>query len=107
MCDWLRAGGAKFPLLSLQYYSHDFRGVHAAKDIATDTTILYVPLSHLITSEIAKESDIGQKIERSGCQLRSSHSWLAVYLVQEKHNPKSFWKPYIDCLPKDYRNMPI
>ena len=39
--------------------------------------------------------------------MRSEHSWLAVYLMQEKHNPESFWKPYLDILPDKYMNMPI
>jgi len=32
---------------------------------------------------------------------------LAACLLQEKYNPKSFWKPYLDILPVHYRNMPI
>lgn len=105
--EWLRAGGARFPDLYLRYYSQDHRGVHAAKDIPKDATVLYVPHSHLMTTELAKTSDIGRRIHQSGCNLRSAHTWLACYLLQERSNPKSFWKPYIDTLPQSYRNMPI
>lgn len=108
MMKWLLAGGARFPDLELRYYSHDYRGVHAARDITNDTCILYVPESHLMTSERAKESDICQALVRANCQLRSAHSYLACYLLQERYKgARSFWKPYIDCLPRDYRNMPI
>ena len=49
MCKWLKDGGGKFPMLYLQYYSEDFRGVHALTKIPNDQMILYVPLSHIMT----------------------------------------------------------
>jgi len=61
-----------------------------------------------MTSDVAKESEIGKKIINSGCKLRSTHSFLAAYLCQEKHKGKaSYWYPYISILPVLYRNMPI
>ena len=40
---WMRAGGAEFNKMKLRYYSADYRGVHAARDIVEGETILYVP----------------------------------------------------------------
>lgn len=40
---WMRTGGAQFNKMKLRYYSADYRGVHAARDIAEGETILYVP----------------------------------------------------------------
>ena len=40
---WMRAGGAQFNKMKLRYYSADYRGVHAARDIVEGETILYVP----------------------------------------------------------------
>lgn len=41
-------------------------------------------------------------------ELLSSHTYLATYLLEEKHQGNdSFWKPFIDILPTSYRNMPI
>lgn len=107
MCDWLRAGNAKFPYLYLQYYDEDYRGVHALARIPNDTVILEVPLKMIMTSEVAKDSDIGKRIINSGCKLRSTHSYLASYLCQEKYKKGSEWAPYINILPQAYRNMPI
>eukprot|EP01083_Nonionella_stella_P141743 437319_1 len=107
MVNWLLEGGAKFPKLYLKYYSKDFRGVHALTRIPEDEVILCVPLSHIMTSDVAKQSNIGQKIIKSNVELRSKHSYLACFLLQEKHDPNSYWKPYIDILPQEYRNMPI
>jgi len=30
---------------------------------------------------------------------------MVLYLIYEKHNPDSFWKPYIQVLPTDYNNI--
>lgn len=104
---WLKEGGAKFPNLVLKYYTVDYRGIHARKRLDNDECILDVPFKMLMTSDVAKASEIGQKIRNSGCQVRSSHSWLASYLLQEKYRPDSYWRPYLDILPVHYRNMPI
>jgi len=107
LLEWLKKGGAKFPNLLMKYYTVDYRGVHARRRLDKDELILEVPLPLIGTTEVARDSEIGQKIEKSGCQLYSDHSWLAAWLLQEKYNPKSFFKPYIDILPVHYRNMPI
>lgn len=36
-------GGSKFDKLKLRYYSEDYRGVHAARNIAQGEIICYVP----------------------------------------------------------------
>jgi hypothetical protein len=33
LLDWVRAGGADFSKLKLRYYSENYRGVHASRDI--------------------------------------------------------------------------
>jgi hypothetical protein len=60
MVNWLAGGGARFPMLYMKYYSEDYRGVHALTKIPPQTVILYVPHSHIMTSEVAKASDIGK-----------------------------------------------
>lgn len=107
LLQWLSRGGAKFPLLELKYYTVDYRGVHARQRMQRDMIILEVPLPLIMTSDVAKASAIGQRIRESGCQLRSSHSWLACMLLEERANPNSFFAPYINTLPQHYRNMPI
>lgn len=52
-------------MLYMQYYSDDYRGVHCLTKVSTNQTILYVPLSHIMTSEVAKESEVGKKIVNS------------------------------------------
>lgn len=57
---------------------------------------------------MAYQTDIGQKMLHNKIELLSpKHSYLSVFLLQEKKNPESFWKPYIDILPSDYASFPI
>ena len=43
LIQWLRDGGSKFEKLKIRFYSADYRGVHAARDIKKGEIILYVP----------------------------------------------------------------
>jgi len=106
LIKWLKAGGAKFPHLLMKFYTVDYRGVHAKKRIEEGEIILEVPLPMIITSDAAHAGKICQAIKASGYIMRSDHSWLASHLLQEKYDPLSYHKPYIDCLPVHYRNMP-
>jgi len=104
---WMKDGGCKFPKLYMKYYTEDYRGVHTLCNVPADDMVLYVPRDYIMTTEMAKDSAIGKAIRRSRYDIRSAHSWLACYLCQEKHDLKSFWRPYIDILPDRYSNMPI
>jgi histone-lysine N-methyltransferase SETD3 len=108
MVDWLINGGSHFPKLYLKYYSYDYRGIHAKNDIGPEETIVSIPYKYIMTTEIAKESIICRRILSSGCLVRSKHSYLAAFLLEEKEKgEKSFWFPYIDVLPVKYSNKPI
>jgi len=107
MVEWLHRGGATFPKLYMKYYSEDYRGVHCLTRIVPNDVLLYVPHKYLMTSEVAKESSIGRSIIKSRVNIMSKHSYLAAYLLQEKHRKRSFWDPYLNILPKYYANVPI
>ncbi len=105
LLEWMIQNGAIMPNLYFQYYAVDFRGVCIDTDFNDDEVMVTIPLDMLVTVERAKESDIGRLITESGCKLRS-HAYVACFILEEKINRSSFWKPYIDVLPKSYRNVP-
>lgn len=107
LIQWLLRGRAEFPKLYLQYYNEEFRGVHCSTNIPPDEIIMQIPLNYIMTTEMAKESEIGQKLLESGLTLSSQHSYLACFLLQERAKESSFWDPYLRCLPTKYSNMPI
>jgi histone-lysine N-methyltransferase SETD3 len=110
LLDWLAQGGSKFDKLKIRFYSPDYRGVHAARDIKKGEIILYVPKEQIITLEMAIGSPIGKKMFEKGLRQRlisPKHSFLATFIMQEKRKDKTIWEPYIDILPKAYNNFPI
>jgi len=87
LISWLKEGGARFPKLYLQYYSEDYRGVHTLTKIPADEIVLYVPFKHIMTSDIAKASAIGQKIIQavSGAISQNTRFFVFFYLFCFPH----------------------
>ncbi|CAD8159503.1 unnamed protein product [Paramecium pentaurelia] len=108
LLEWLKNGQALFPKIKIECYAEDYRGVNARKAISSKEVILFVPRSHMITLEMAKETPVAKKIIQYRLDLLSpKHSFLSTFLLQEKKKQDSFWKPYLDVLPKSYSNFPI
>ena len=51
LLDWLKDGGSEFDKLKLRFYSENYRGVHAVRDIRGGEQVLFVPLEKIITAE--------------------------------------------------------
>lgn len=66
MLQWLKDGGSNFDKLKIRYYTADYRGVHAARDIKKGETILFVPKEQIITLEMAFASPVGKKMYEKG-----------------------------------------
>lgn len=110
LLKWLKEGGSQFDKLKIRYYTADYRGVHAARDIKKGETILYVPKEQIITLEMAFASPVGKKMYDKGLRQRlisPKHSFLCTFIMQERRKPDSEWNIYIDILPKCYNNFPI
>ena len=106
--EWLVKGGSIFPKIYLEYYSHDYRGVHCAREIDKGEVVLLIPNSHIITLEMAKAEPVGRKmIEHNLDLLSPKHCFLTTFILQEQRKPDSFWKPYLNILPQSYSNFPI
>jgi len=104
---FLLKGGCIFPKLYLKFYTVEYRAVHATEKISVDEEVLFVPHDMIMTSDLAKASEIGQAILKSRVDIMSKHSYLASYLLQEIENPDSKWKPYIDILPAEHVTIPL
>jgi len=109
--DWLLSSGSKFPSIYLKHFPEGYRGVAALRTIKKDETILYVPRSHLLTIDVAKQSDIGTLIAKSGIELDDTQSYIAAFILQEREKcvigGKSFWKPFLDILPSEFDSIPL
>jgi histone-lysine N-methyltransferase SETD3 len=116
--------------LLYQDYGDEMRGCHTKEDIYDDEVIIEVPLKCLITVEMGKETEvitvfvtqisaqytssvrlplqIGQVIIKSRIELDApKHIFLMIFMLVDRKNPNSFFKPYYDILPPTLNNMPI
>ena len=60
LIEWMQAGGAYTEKLDLRYYAENFRGVHAARDIKKDETVLFVPFKLILTLDNVSDTPIGK-----------------------------------------------
>jgi histone-lysine N-methyltransferase SETD3 len=57
---------------------------------------------------MGQETEIGRQILNADLDLDApKHVYLMIYILQDRLNPNSFFKPYYDILPKTFSNMPI
>ena len=57
---------------------------------------------------MGKATEIGSAILKANIELDApKHVFLMVFLLVDRRDPNSFFKPYYDILPKTLRNMPI
>lgn len=105
LLSWLQSAGASFPNLNIHYYSSDNRGIHSSAYIPAYTQLLFIPKSHLITLQMAANSPIGEALAFTS--LRSpKHSLLAAFLLYEDRNEDSFWRPFLNLLPRKFDSYP-
>eukprot|EP01041_Mallomonas_annulata_P003490 gene3490-6947_t len=105
---WLLENGAKFPKLQLKNYGEEVRGCIAVEHIEEEEIIIEIPLKCLITVEMGKDTDVGRAILSSNIELDApKHIFLMLYMLIDRKNSSSFFKPYYDILPPTLKNMPI
>jgi len=108
LVKWLLLGGAQFPKCRLSYIADCCRATFASQKIDQYDTIMQIPQSFILTSNIALKSSICQKVVDAKVDVRSKHTFIALYLLQERdRGSDSWWYPYINILPKHFRNIPL
>ena len=105
---WLCNNGCKFPKLELIDYGNEVRGCHTMAEIDEDEIVIQISLKCLITVEMGKDTSIGRAILASNIDLDApKHIFLMIFMLIDRKNPNSFFKPYYDILPPTLHNMPI
>ena len=110
-------GGAEFNKLKIESYSESNRGVFSSDTIRAGETVLFIPMSQIMTLKKAEQSPVGQKLIEKEAQLRTedkfvqklsrSHNFLAAFLLQEKTNKDSQFKDFLNLMPKSLNNFPV
>lgn len=93
LIQWLEANGAETKKLALQEYAPEVRGVHSRKVLVPGERILVVPKKCLITVEMGKATEIGQKLlARNIDFVAPKHIFLMMFLLTDLENVRfSHW----------------
>lgn len=103
--DWVRSNGAKFEGCSITEFPGYELGLKADIDIKKNSLIIAIPRSLMLTVEAANKSLLAPLIKRDQILKNMPNVALAMFLLVEKFKGDSFWKPYIDILPKTYTTV--
>lgn len=102
---WVEENGAKFDGLSIEEFPGYELGIKAERDITEGSLVISVPRKLMMTLEAARKSVLGSLIDKDKMLQNMPNVTLAIFLLLQKFTPNSFWKPYIDILPKSYTTV--
>jgi histone-lysine N-methyltransferase SETD3 len=107
LLHWLQEGGAHVFHVRVASLERGERGLCALDDIAPEETLLRIPSRYVLTLEEARSSSMGRLLD---AHAPADEEWvyLAAFLLQEKdRGERSFWKPFLDSLPKSFPSLPF
>lgn len=108
LVQWLVQGGTTIQNVEMTYYPDGERGLSSKFFIPSDTNLIVIPKNFIVSVELAKNSEIGQKIHSSNLNLVSpKHCLLSAFLLEESSKDNTPWTPYLKSLPKDLGNFPV
>ncbi|KAJ2890711.1 hypothetical protein GGI21_006083, partial [Coemansia aciculifera] len=103
--EWLRTNGAEFSKIEIRD-SKSGGGIYALEQIGLDGRYASIPNKLVITGKVCHDT-IGtneqQQLEQKD-DIKQSRLMLCLFLIHERFVMKedSFWKPYIDILPRKF-----
>ena len=109
MIAWVTQNGGRVNA-KVEIVASDDRGLgfQAMTDIGTGELLFEIPKACMPSLSSIPASSILQRIDQTKTKLHSSQALLACLLTEEKiKKDKSFFAPYIQCLPKDFRHHPL
>lgn len=101
---WMEEQGATFPSVGIRV-GQGKREAYATAPIKAGALVMHIPRSLMITTDVARNSEIGKLIgpSRSGI---GNFGYLAAHLLDLKRQG-GFWKSYLDILPKEHPEHPL
>ena len=104
--QWLRHHGALVQNVQVREMGPEYRTVYVNNRVNKNEVLLSIPRACIMTTSDAKSSAIGKALEQTKINVHN-HTWLALYVLQERQNPSSFFTPYLQLLPIQYSSMPL
>ena len=103
----LLENGAEINKADIYEFGHDNFAMKATSEIKKDERIAFIPLELILTHEKAQSAQVIQALKSKNFE----HDFIDFYsftlfIMEERRNPDSFWKPYIDIFPTKCSNYP-
>lgn len=103
---FLKSNNVEFPHIELKEFAHNFRGVVLTSNVQAKQRLLQIPLSILITSEVARASSL--KYLLPALPNLGSQSLLALFLLLEVHKKQnSIYHQWLQLMPTAFRTLPM
>ena len=82
-------------------------GLVATEDIEEEDDLMFVPEHWLLKEVVAERSKIYQVLAENEFEGYDSGIAYTVYLLEQSRVPNSYWKNYLNILPKDFSEFPL
>lgn len=102
---WLKKNGAKIEGLSIYPTQAEGGGVFADKDFKAEENLVSIPRNVILSTEVLSTHPVMKKILEDPIVSKIQSVQLAMLLLYERFNDKSFWKTYIQSLPKTHTTI--
>ncbi|XP_055680235.1 actin-histidine N-methyltransferase [Lutzomyia longipalpis] len=103
-CNWARENGAEFEGVTISEFPGYGMGLEATKDQEEGAIFIRIPKKMLMGLDNVNTAIAPMMSEMPMIQSMSNIK-LAFWLLVEKLNPNSSWKPYLDILPEKYSTV--
>ncbi len=104
LMSWLKDSGSRFPKVELSRYGAEARHLRARAPIKADEETIFVPRKCILEIRHGKETKVGRAVQAEAKGWISGHTYLAIAMLTERDlGAKSFFAPWFDVLPRDYR----
>lgn len=107
LLHWLEQAGAMISQFEIVSLGGGERGARALAELAPNETLLRIPRRCVLTVDDARASEIGQLLE-AHARFDDERTYLLAFILREKERgADSFWKPFVDVLPKSFPTHPF
>jgi histone-lysine N-methyltransferase SETD3 len=107
LVHWLQQAGAMIHQLHVVSLGGGERGLRALSELTPNETLLRIPRQCVLTVDDARASEIGQLLE-AHARFDDERTYLLAFILRERERGEdSFWKPFVDVLPKSFPTHPF
>jgi hypothetical protein len=104
--SWLTDHAANIVGLELRSCKYG-TGVFATKDFPDDQLIVRIPREVMLTTGFHQRSDLRIVLAKDQMLQSMESLVLTIQLLQEDQDKESFYRPYLDVLPRKLPKLPL